>query len=95
MLQQQLHHGHIPGLSSAQEWRSAVLIEPLHGEDGSSFGTVPFAALGSGVNATDARVHVGAVVEQQLDELQVIHVRLSHRVVPALNVAVVDRDVQR
>ena len=42
-----------------------------------------------------AGVHVGALVDQQRDELQVIHVALADRIVAGLDVAVVGRQVER
>ena len=42
-----------------------------------------------------ARVRIGAFRQQQLDVLEVVHVGLASRIVAALDVAVVRRDVQR
>ena len=43
----------------------------------------------------DSRVHIGAFVDQQLDEVEVIHVALAHRVIAVFDVAVVRGKVQR
>ena len=40
-------------------------------------------------------VDVGALVDQLLDEVQVIHVRLAQGVIAAFDIAVVDRNIQR
>ena len=82
--QQQLHEIEIAGLRRAKKRGRAVLVEPLVREDGADLGAV----LG-------ARVDVGALVEEQPDELEVVHVAPADGVVAVLDVAVVGREVQR
>ena len=82
--QQQLHQRDVARLRRAQERRRAVLVQPLVREDRARLGAVLHAG-----------VDVGALVEQQLDELQVVHVALADRIVAAFDVAVVGREVQR
>jgi len=61
----------------------AVFEEPLHREDGA----------GQRVLA-DGGVRIGLLVEQQLDELERVHVTLGDRIIAAFDVAVVGGDVE-
>src|SRR5690606_10448489 len=72
--------------------RRTLLVQPLVREDRARLrarATRPAAVQ------RQTQVRIRAVLEQQLDVLQVIHVRLARRIVPALDVAVVRRNVQR
>ena len=82
--EQQLHQHDVARLRRAQKRRRAVLVEPLVGEHRARLGAV-----------LHARVHVGALVEQQLDEVEVIHVALADRIIAVLDVAVVGREIER
>ena len=82
--QQKFHQGDVAGLGGAQERRRAVFIEPLVREDRSSFRAV-----------LHPRVHVGALVQKELDELQMVHVALADRIIPGLDVTVVGREIER
>ena len=43
----------------------------------------------------DSSVHIGAFVDQELDEVEMIHIALGHRVIAVFDVAIVGRKVQR
>src|SRR6202007_2948544 len=58
--------------------------EPLHRKNGSAQRVVPGAGVG-----------LGAVIEQDLDELEVVHVRQGHRKVAAFNVPVIRGQIKR
>ena len=82
--EQQLHQDDVARLRGAQERRRAVLVEPLVREHRARLRAV-----------LHARVDVGALVEQELDELQVVHVALADRIVARLDVAVVGGEIER
>ena len=79
-----LHQREVARLRGAQERGRAVLVQPLVREHG--------ACLGARVHA---RVHVGSAVDQLLDDLEMVHVGLARRIIAALDVAIVRRDVER
>ena len=84
VLQQELHQLHIARLRGSDERRRAGFEEPLHREDCPTQGIV-----------ADADVRVRSALQQDLDELQVVHVRPRYRIVAALDIAVVGREIER
>ena len=58
MRQQQLHQLDVAGLRGAQKWRSAVFIEPLHGEIRARFGAVARTFFGRRFRSADAGIHI-------------------------------------
>jgi hypothetical protein len=82
--EQQPHQRGVARLGGAHEGRDPGLLEPLHREDR------PGQRVLFG-----ARVRIGAMVQQDLDVVEVIHVRLGHRIITAFDVAVVGGKVQR
>ena len=81
--QQKLHQHDVAGLGCAQESRRAVLIQPLVGEHRAGLRAVLHAG-----------VHVGAFVQKELDELQMIHVALADRIIAGFDIAVVGGQIQ-
>ena len=84
MGQQKLHQHDVAGLRGAQESRRAVFIQPLVGEDRAGLRAV----LHPGI-------HVGAFVQKELDEIQMIHVGFADRIISGFNIAVVGGEIER
>ncbi len=82
--QQKLHQHDVAGLGGAQESRRAVLIQPLVGENRAGLRAV----LHPGI-------HVGAFVQKELDEIQMIHVALADRIIAGFDIAVVGGQIER
>ena len=82
--QQQLHQHEIARLRCPQERGRAVLVEPLVGEHRPDLGAVFHPGI-----------DVGALVEEQPDEIQVIHVAAADRIIAVLDVAVIGGQVER
>ncbi len=82
--QQKLHQDDVAGLGGAQESRRAVFIQPLIGENRAGLGAV----LHPGI-------HIGAFVQKELDEIQMIHVALADRIIPGFDIAVVGGKIER
>src|SRR4051794_31334298 len=83
MVQQKFHQYDIAGLRRSQERRRAVFVEPLIGEYCPRFRTV-----------LDASVNVGALVEQQLDEFEMIEIALANRIIAGFNVSIIGGQIQ-
>ncbi len=95
MLQQQFHQLDVARLRRAQERRRAVFEQPLHGEVGAGLGAIAGAFIRRRFRSADARVHVRALGDQQLDEIQVIHVGRPHRIIAAFDVAIIGGQIER
>ena len=55
----------------------------------------PTHFVGGRLRAAHADVYIGVLGQQQLDEVQMVHVGLADRIVAALDVAVIGGQVQR
>src|SRR6267142_5327135 len=84
MGQQKFHQLDVAGLGRPEERRRAVLIEPLVRKDRPHFGAVLYAGI-----------DIGALVEKQLDEIQMVHITLADRIIPGLDIAVIGREIER
>ena len=82
--QQKLHQDDVAGLGCAQESRRAVLIQPLVREHRTGLRAV----LHPGID-------IGPVVQKELDEIQMIHVRLADRIISGFDIAVVRSQIKR
>jgi len=81
--QKEFHQLDVARLGGPQKSSRAVFIQPLIRENGPGFRAVLHAS-----------VDVGALGDEQLDEIEVIHIRFTDRVVAVLDVAVVRREIQ-
>ena len=94
VFQQQLHQGDIAGLRRAQEGRRAVFEQPLHGEIISRLGAIANAFRRRRFHSADSGVHLRTLGQEQLDVVQMVHIRRAHRIVAAFNIAVISRKIQ-
>ena len=60
------------------------LIQPLVGENRTGLGAVFHPGI-----------HIGALVQKELDEIQMIHVALTHRIIPGFDIAIVGGKIER
>ncbi len=78
-----------------QERRRAVFEQPLHREDGPRLCAVALAFLFGRSLPADPYIHVRALIDQQLDEVEVVHVGRAHGIVAAFDVSVIGREIKR
>src|SRR5213078_889104 len=84
MSEEKLHEFGVARLCGPDKRRSTGLKKPLHRENGSSERVVLHSHVG-----------VCSMVEQELDVLEIVHVRLRNRKIAAFDIAVVDGEIKR